>query len=194
MIAFKCSLCGEGMEAPQSLAGQVEKCPKCGSLNRVPPQAQAVPPPRVPPSGRRAKRGKPLLSLGVLGLAFVVAAIVVCLVGADKVRLMTASAANQEYRNTLSHLGRDAQSHMDRAWEILRDTRPHSDGASGTPRDRLSDTVSELREDRDVAAEYERARQIELTYQTWAGVLGILGLVLSILGFSYSRSEAVAAR
>lgn len=36
MIEFKCSQCGEGMEAPQSLAGEMLECPKCGLPNRVP--------------------------------------------------------------------------------------------------------------------------------------------------------------
>lgn len=36
MIEFKCSQCGEGMEAPQSLAGQTEECPTCGSTQPIP--------------------------------------------------------------------------------------------------------------------------------------------------------------
>ncbi|MEX0776121.1 MAG: hypothetical protein WD042_10480 [Phycisphaeraceae bacterium] len=36
MIDFKCSQCGEGMEAPESLAGQTQECPKCGAMRRVP--------------------------------------------------------------------------------------------------------------------------------------------------------------
>ncbi len=38
MIEFKCSQCGETMQAPESLAGETEKCPKCGALRRVPGQ------------------------------------------------------------------------------------------------------------------------------------------------------------
>ena len=44
MIRFKCGGCGAGMEAPQSLVGRVERCPLCGSPNRVP-----IPSPRVVP-------------------------------------------------------------------------------------------------------------------------------------------------
>ncbi|MDD4890912.1 MAG: hypothetical protein PHU85_13405 [Phycisphaerae bacterium] len=36
MIEFKCGQCGEEMEAPQSQAGDVERCPQCKSPNRVP--------------------------------------------------------------------------------------------------------------------------------------------------------------
>lgn len=52
MIEFKCSMCGEGMEAPESLAGQSVKCPKCGALRRVPGQTRPAAP---------TNRGKPLL-------------------------------------------------------------------------------------------------------------------------------------
>ena len=38
MIGFKCGVCGEDMEAPQDMAGQVVNCPKCGASRRVPPQ------------------------------------------------------------------------------------------------------------------------------------------------------------
>ena len=36
MIKFKCSKCGEGLEAPDSLCGEVLKCPKCGLHEKVP--------------------------------------------------------------------------------------------------------------------------------------------------------------
>jgi hypothetical protein len=36
MIDFKCGQCGEEMEAPQSLAGETENCPKCGKRNHIP--------------------------------------------------------------------------------------------------------------------------------------------------------------
>ena len=36
MIDFKCEFCGEGMEAPESLAGQTEICPKCGAVQAIP--------------------------------------------------------------------------------------------------------------------------------------------------------------
>lgn len=42
MIEYRCRVCGEGMESPQSLAGQTEKCPKCGLLNRVPESPNVV--------------------------------------------------------------------------------------------------------------------------------------------------------
>jgi DNA-directed RNA polymerase subunit RPC12/RpoP len=35
MIYFKCLHCGENMEAPASLKGQLLKCPKCGILQKV---------------------------------------------------------------------------------------------------------------------------------------------------------------
>ena len=41
MIEFKCGQCGRGMEAPQSLAGQVENCPVCKTPNRVPSLASS---------------------------------------------------------------------------------------------------------------------------------------------------------
>jgi hypothetical protein len=60
MIEFKCSQCGEGMESPQSLAGQVVKCPKCEALRRVPEQARPV---------TSAKSGKPLwIVVTIIGL------------------------------------------------------------------------------------------------------------------------------
>ena len=36
MILFKCSKCGEQLEAPQSLAGQSVECPKCNLHEKVP--------------------------------------------------------------------------------------------------------------------------------------------------------------
>jgi len=49
MIEFKCESCGARVKAPPSLAGKAGKCPKCGTLNRVPPQAR--PPASEPESG-----------------------------------------------------------------------------------------------------------------------------------------------
>ena len=40
MIEFKCGQCGAEMEAPDSLAGQTERCPECGFLNRVSPEGR----------------------------------------------------------------------------------------------------------------------------------------------------------
>ena len=49
MIEFKCALCSAEMEAPQSQAGEVETCPRCGVRNRVPLlPPQAPPPPFFP--------------------------------------------------------------------------------------------------------------------------------------------------
>jgi len=45
MIRFKCGGCGATMESPQSMAGEVETCPQCGSELRVP-----VPPPLAAPA------------------------------------------------------------------------------------------------------------------------------------------------
>ena len=36
MIDYKCQSCGEPMQAPNSLAGQDDKCPSCGALCRIP--------------------------------------------------------------------------------------------------------------------------------------------------------------
>ena len=36
MITFKCTKCGETMEAPESLAGKTLQCPKCGLHESVP--------------------------------------------------------------------------------------------------------------------------------------------------------------
>ena len=45
MIEFKCGQCGAAMEAPDSLAGQMERCPECGFLNRVQPSGhRSIPP------------------------------------------------------------------------------------------------------------------------------------------------------
>jgi len=45
MIEFKCGQCGAEMEAPDSLAGQMERCPECGFLNRVHPSGhRSIPP------------------------------------------------------------------------------------------------------------------------------------------------------
>jgi len=44
MIEFKCGQCGAAMEAPQSLAGQTEKCPTCGGLQTIPSLQEQTPP------------------------------------------------------------------------------------------------------------------------------------------------------
>lgn len=36
MMEYKCSKFGTCMESPNSLGGQHEKCPECGTDNRVP--------------------------------------------------------------------------------------------------------------------------------------------------------------
>ena len=36
MIRYKCSLCGEAMTSPDSMAGHRENCPGCGNAQRVP--------------------------------------------------------------------------------------------------------------------------------------------------------------
>ena len=40
MIGFNCESCGARVKAQPSLAGKTGKCPKCGTLNRVPPLAR----------------------------------------------------------------------------------------------------------------------------------------------------------
>lgn len=64
MIEFKCSQCGADMEAPQSLAGKTESCPKCGALRRVPSQAC---------SAASADKGKHLL-IGAVIIGVIAAA------------------------------------------------------------------------------------------------------------------------
>ena len=49
MIHFKCSKCGEGMEAPESMAGDVLQCPKCELHERVPNVPPPKPAPETPP-------------------------------------------------------------------------------------------------------------------------------------------------
>lgn len=39
MIHYKCDQCGAEMQSPDSLAGQVERCPECEAGNTVPPAA-----------------------------------------------------------------------------------------------------------------------------------------------------------
>jgi hypothetical protein len=38
MIKFRCTACKEPMDAPESLAGAYETCPRCGQRRRVPKQ------------------------------------------------------------------------------------------------------------------------------------------------------------
>ena len=95
MIEFKCGQCGAEMEAPDSLAGGVERCPQCGSPNRVPkpvrPATVAPKPlaelsqaaPTVPhagplsngPAARSARNRKPLLILAAIAGVVAVAAV-----------------------------------------------------------------------------------------------------------------------
>jgi len=95
MIEFKCGQCGAEMEAPQSQAGGVERCPQCGSPNRVPKLARPAtvapePPaglsqaaPTVPhagplsngPAARSARNRKPLLILAAIAGVVAVAAV-----------------------------------------------------------------------------------------------------------------------
>lgn len=43
MINYKCGKCGAGMKAPESMAGQKERCPQCSVINIVPePVVQGV--------------------------------------------------------------------------------------------------------------------------------------------------------
>ena len=49
MISYKCVKCGEPLEAPDSLSGQPETCPKCGNVCVVP--AIAVPMETPSPAG-----------------------------------------------------------------------------------------------------------------------------------------------
>jgi hypothetical protein len=57
MIKFKCTKCGEGLEAPESLVGQAVKCPKCELHEEVP--------------GKRKKRKKYVIPCLVIFLVFV---------------------------------------------------------------------------------------------------------------------------
>jgi len=95
MIEFKCGQCGAEMEAPQSQAGGVERCPRCGSPNRVPKPARpaAVAPeslaelsqaaPTVPhagplsngPAARPARNRKRVLILAAIAGVVAVAAV-----------------------------------------------------------------------------------------------------------------------
>jgi len=71
MISFACPKCGAEMGSPDSLAGETERCPDCGSVTTVPrPQApepdplealsRALPTPSGPkPSRRGPKTGQP---------------------------------------------------------------------------------------------------------------------------------------
>jgi len=42
MISFNCSKCGEVLEAPESLIGQVLKCPKCSLHEQVPNKSSLI--------------------------------------------------------------------------------------------------------------------------------------------------------
>jgi len=95
MIEFKCGQCGAEMEAPQSQAGGVERCPQCGSPNRVPklarpaavapePMAELSPAaPTVPhagplsngPAARSARNRKRVLILAAIAGGVAVAAV-----------------------------------------------------------------------------------------------------------------------
>ena len=76
MIRFKCGGCGATMESPQSMGGEVETCPECGSELRVPkpartataaPESPAEPPaPRLQHRKSHARLIMLLVGIGVL--------------------------------------------------------------------------------------------------------------------------------
>ena len=49
MIVHPCAACGRPMESPESLAGQLNACPACGTLVPVPQGGQPIPNPGQPP-------------------------------------------------------------------------------------------------------------------------------------------------
>jgi len=193
---FVCGGCGEELETPQGLLEQTVKCPTCGlvsyvlgvlpgpdplaELSRVVNQrAGSRPVVRASAAPVRIKRIKPLASLGVLGLLLLVTAAVVWIAGTRNADRITADAAFTSNLNSTLHLSRE--------WSDLGVS-----AARGESVDRLSENLSEQRDDRDVEGAYERARQVEATSQTWAAVLCVLGLILAVLGFSYSRDQIQA--
>lgn len=69
MIVFKCLKCGEQLEAPPSLGGQVVTCPACGNVSEVPSHAHG-PVSRARPAPRCTRLVYILLALflGALGV------------------------------------------------------------------------------------------------------------------------------
>ena len=93
MIVFTCELCGVEMEAPQSEAGKVEKCPKCKTLNRVPTATRPAKPgpdaladmgesPREEATPKQASASQQTRSMAsfLWGWGFIVGAIIAWLV------------------------------------------------------------------------------------------------------------------
>src|SRR5262249_18319305 len=76
MISFACSGCGRQLRVTPDRAGKLAKCPRCTLLTRipagsadgaVPPLAEPLPAPAVPPAGDEAATLAPLPQPGSAG-------------------------------------------------------------------------------------------------------------------------------
>ena len=68
MINFKCRKCGELLEAPESLAGEAIKCPKCGSSVIAANHAILIPSKTAKPlPGSDVKKPRKNSAGGILG-------------------------------------------------------------------------------------------------------------------------------
>jgi hypothetical protein len=185
--------CGAELETPQGLVEQTVKCPACGLVNYVPgflPSADPLselarvvdqdaaerPVVRASTAIGSVKRIKPLFSLGILRLLFLVGAVVVLVAGSYKSSQISAHAAFTSDLNSSRHI---SEGWSDMAIAAARGGNPNY----------LSQSLSEMKDNRDVESEYDRARQVESTSQMWAAVLAVLGLILAVLGFSYSQDQ-----
>ncbi|MBL1216022.1 MAG: hypothetical protein D8M59_00840 [Planctomycetes bacterium] len=50
MLRFRCRQCGEQLDAPEEMAGDIMECPKCGAARRAPVPEQEPEPKRKPVS------------------------------------------------------------------------------------------------------------------------------------------------
>lgn len=81
MVSFKCVKCGEVLEVPDSLVGQIETCPSCGNIAVVTaPAARVMPPPAaIPVAAPVQVHARGLKGTSGLGIAALVLGILACL-------------------------------------------------------------------------------------------------------------------
>ena len=117
---------------------------------------------------------KPLFLLGVLGVLFIMAAAFVFENGKTEAENIRAKA-KQDVEQTIAE-GKAAFDKNEKMLTTLsEDYKPLHYYADP----RMTDGY--------MAGAEVRAALVEKESQTWAAILGILGLILAVLGFSYSR-------